>query len=362
MADRPPTDADVVIAGAGLAGACAALTLSATATVLLLDAASPAAGASGVAAGLVNPLMARKAHLAWRADEALEALRHTIIHTSAHPHVRLTGVLRPAADAAQALDFQSAARIVPHHGRWLSAEAAQHTHPHVHAPEGALFVQTGGAVDVPAFVRAVVRAAEQQGATVIAGARVVGWSSRAEDLSVTVSAAGATHDVRAQRLLLCIGGGFQGFAPLRSLNLHAIKGQTVRIARPDGLPPNLPILAGRGYVVPEGDTLVVGSSYEHTFSDLQPSPEVSQQILRKASAMLPGLADAAVLDAAAGVRVTVPGTRLPMLGPLPGEPNAWIFTGLGSKGLLMAPLLARWLPRLLEQPDEIPPEIQVMAP
>ena len=75
--------------------------------------------------------------------------------------------------------------------------------------------------------------------------------------------------------------------------------------------------------------------------------------------MLPILQDATVLDATAGVRVTVPGTRLPMLGPLPDRSCIWIFTGLGSKGLLMAPLLARDLPAFFEKPETIPPEVRV---
>ena len=111
--------------------------------------------------------------------------------------------------------------------------------------------------------------------------------------------------------------------------------------------------------MPEGNTLIVGSSYERDFSDLEPSDAQSRKILAKAARMLPGLRDATVLNASAGVRVTVPGTRLPMLGPLPGHRNVWIFTGLGSKGLLMAPLLARDLPAFFDAPETIPAEIRV---
>jgi len=37
----------------------------------------------------------------------------------------------------------------------------------------------------------------------------------------------------------------------------------------------------------------------------------------------------------------------------------WVFTGLGSKGLLMAPLLARDLARFFARPEALPPPIRV---
>jgi glycine oxidase len=69
-----------------------------------------------------------------------------------------------------------------------------------------------------------------------------------------------------------------------------------------------------------------------------------------------------VLEPRAGVRVTVPRThspqRLPLVGPLTGRRRVWVFTGLGSKGLLTAPLLARDLGSWLEAPERIPAEVR----
>ena len=80
-----------------------------------------------------------------------------------------------------------------------------------------------------------------------------------------------------------------------------------------------------------------------------------------AARLLPALADAQILDARAGVRVTVPHVasplRLPLLGPLPGQPRLWVFTGLGAKGLLTAPLLAHALPHALTDPSHLPDEV-----
>ena len=82
--------------------------------------------------------------------------------------------------------------------------------------------------------------------------------------------------------------------------------------------------------------------------------------LRAESAeLVPVLADAAIVAAGAAIRVTVPGIRLPMVGPINENDRVWIFTGLGSKGLLMAPLIAQQLPDFFTGIREIPKEISV---
>lgn len=346
---------DILIVGGGLAGATAALHLSRTRHVLLLEADEPASGASGAAAGLVNPLMTRRARAIWQAEEALDALHETVELASADATFDASGVLRPAHDAGQADDFQEAATRHPALGTWLPPAAVAERFPAVPAPQGALHVHAGAAIDVPAYVRALLAASQDQGAVVQPQTPVHRWGESGDTAWVETEMGQRLH---ARCVLLTMGYGGLTHPALDRLHLHGIKGQTVRVQRPAGLGA-LPNLSGRGYIVPDGDTLIVGSSYEHTFADLRPSPEQTRRILQRAAQMLPGLAGAAVLDATAGVRVTVPRTRLPMLGPLPGCTRCWIFSGLSSKGLLMAPLLARHLAVWLDHPDRLPSAIRV---
>ena len=348
-----------LIAGGGLAGAAAALYLSQHHHVRVLEKGRVAAGASGAAAGLVNPLMARKARLAWHADSALDALHELLDLAGAAPLFRTTGVLRPASDVRQAGFFKEAAAAHPLHGLWLAAEAAQERWPDVRLPHGALFVRSGGAIDVAALTRRLLEAAQRNGADVQTDVRVTGWGEAENGAYVDVRHGNQNAErLHGDRVLLALGYGYADYPELERLHLHAVKGQTVRVAPPESIGP-LPCVSGRGYVVPGENTWVVGSSYEHDFSDVRPSPEATRQILSKAAQMLPCLENAAVLSDVAGVRVGVPGTRLPVVGPLPGRKRIWIFTGLGSKGLLMAPLLARALPSFFRRTSAIPAEVQV---
>ncbi len=347
-----------IIGGGGLAGACAALWLSEHGSVTVLEAEHPAAGASGAAAGLVNPLMARKANPAWRFDEALAALHATLERADARALFRATGVLRPARDTTQARAFRKRADALPEHAVWRSADELVEQYPDVVASHGGLWIPSGGAVDLTAMVEALLHAAQEQGATVRTGIRVTGWGEERDRAFVETTTG---ERIEAQRVVLALGDGFRLFPELTALPLHRIKGQTVRIAQPPlG---TLPTLSGFGYVVPDGDTLVVGSSYEHDFDDVEPSAAESERLVAKAARMVPALTDAPVLEARAGVRVTVPRThspqRLPLLGPLPSRRRVWVFTGLGSKGLLTAPLLARDLAAYFDDPARIPAEVRI---
>ncbi len=352
-----------LIIGGGLAGACAALWLSERSAVTVLEAEHPVdtlvSGASGAAAGLINPFMGQRANPAWHFEEALAALRETLALADAPGLFRPTGVLRPARDEAQARHFHARAEASPKHAAWRSAEAVAAEHPALTAPHGALWIPGGGAVTISAMTTALLRAAEARGATVRTGVCVTAWGEKETGAFVT---ADAGERIEAAWVVLALGDGFQHFPELAALPLHRIKGQTVRLARPPTLG-EIPALSGVGYVVPDEGTLVVGSTYEHAFTDEQPSWAESEALRAKAARMLPALAEAEILDARAGVRVTVPRShsprRLPLLGPLPDRRRVWVFTGLGSKGLLTAPLLARHLPTYLNDSARIPAEVRV---
>ena len=352
-------DTDVIIAGAGLAGACAAFVLSARLQVHVVEADRPASGASGAAAGLVNPFMGRRARPVWRLREALAAVS-TLLDAAGAGHLfPPQGVLRPVVDPDQEAPFRAAADEHPDLASWRSAADVRAAYPAVQTDVGALHVPEGGAIDVPAMVEALLAAATARGATVEPETPVVYWRETPGSAVVEVGRGSATEELRAHRVLLTLGQGYRPFPELRRLGLDGVKGQTVRVRRPASLSGPLPPLSGRGYVVPDSaETLILGSNYDNDFDDLHPDPQATAYIREKTAGMVPGVDETAVLDEWAGVRVKSKDSNRPVVGPLPRRDRVWTFTALGSKGLLTAPLLARELPAYLDDPGTIPEAVR----
>ncbi len=358
-------DADVLIAGAGLAGASAALRLSADHDVLLVEADRPAAGASGAAAGLVNPLMGRKAKAVWRLPDALDAFYDTLDVADASDLFDDGGLLRPAVEEKQVRFFHDALDRTPSVAEWWPEAKVRERFPAVQTTGGALWIPCGGAIAVPPFVEAMIDAARTRGATVQTGTRVTDWSETGDHATVEITCDdGSTERFTTHHLILALGYGYTDHAELAALGLHSVKGQTVRVRCAEAIGPLRP-MSGRGYVVPDAsapNTLILGSSYVHDFDDVEPSDESTEYIVDKTATMLPAVRSAEVLGAVAGVRVYADQSNLPIVGPLPGRTRIWAFTALGSKGLLTAPLIARELPGFLADPSTIPTALRFSAP
>ena len=344
---------DIIIAGAGIAGASCAFWLSMRRRVLLLEADRRPGGASQVAAGIVNPFAGPRGRPMWRGLRALESLDALVSGADAANWYRRCGALRPAASAEQAASFREVAETYPRYASWHAHEDALERFPGMHTDCGVLRLHRGGIMDTPRLIGKLLLTAEQRGAVVRMDAKLQSWSSSPGGAFV-VTADGACY--RASRLLLCLGSQYTSFAALRALNLHRNKGQVVHVQRPPEYTLTMPV-SGQGYVVPVQDALVVGTTYERDFDTDSPTAGATRQILRNASSMVPDLESASVLSAAAGIRVGVPGTRLPMLGPI--SEHVWVFTGLGSKGLLLSALISRKLSTYLGDAARIPPKLRV---
>jgi tRNA 5-methylaminomethyl-2-thiouridine biosynthesis bifunctional protein len=110
------------------------------------------------------------------------------------------------------------------------------------------------------------------------------------------------------------------------------------------------VVSGSGYVAPlPGGGHCVGASYHHDDADGAVRVEDHRENLRRAESMLPGFTaglEPAGLAGWTGFRATVP-DRLPIFGPT-GIAGLCAATGLGSRGLLWAPLGAELLACQLE--------------
>lgn len=378
-----------IVIGGGLAGAAAAASLARRGwEVTVLDAADrPAAGASGLPAGLavphVSPDDAPVSRLS-RAGLRL-ALREAAQHLATGADWQPGGVLEhlvgserlplPASwqdnQAAQAWS-QAAASVrlaaaglppdVPAlwhgQGAWIKPARL------VQAWLGLPGIRWRGNCAVTELARSRTDKADPAGTGLWQALGPGGELHAAADI-VVLAAAFGNLGIRAG--LQSAGSGQPVRLRLKPGSLQALRGQLSWAMRAPGDETAFPAFPvnGHGSLIPAvplggGTAWLVGSSFERDESRPLLKAGDDADNLDKMSALLPGLAAFArtpatrsALQSWAGVRCAT-ATRLPMLGPLafdavPGAPpdeaknTLWISSGMGSRGLTFAALCGELL-------------------
>jgi glycine/D-amino acid oxidase-like deaminating enzyme len=144
-----------------------------------------------------------------------------------------------------------------------------------------------------------------------------------------------------------MGADCSSLKELSHLKLSYTKGQILELLWPADLPP-LPIaLNSHIYCVmlPDKKRCLVGSTYEKQYTSRKPDWEIAKrEILPKLGTLYPPLKNAEVLNCRTGIRVSGP-QHLPLVQKI--SDRCYVFTGMGSKGLLYHALYARKLCDLL---------------
>ncbi len=344
---------DTIIVGAGLAGAASAWHLRrAGQSVLILDIGPKASGASGIGGGLANPMMARKGRPVWECRAALDALTSMGIETSPDAEEGGFALVRPARDGEQAASFKRQASDHPDLGLFIESDHVDPSLAWLNTEFGLLKVKRGASANL--------------GDTVARWLSDVPTLEIAPDWTVVENERGVTLGTSlgsfvAARMLLCMGRGMLDHPLTRTLRIEGIKGQIIRVRRPDGLPDPLPAISSWAYIIDDGnDGLWVGSTFERDYDSLAPTQEAEQSLLERASKTIPSLQGAEVLESRVGVRVNVPGVRLPMVGPLQPGSNIWVLTGLGARGLMYSAWFGSRIPAFFKDPEAIPARCRVV--
>ena len=160
-------------------------------------------------------------------------------------------------------------------------------------------------------------------------------------------------------LILSNAADAKRLLPEARLPLSQVRGQLTYLPRRDGHRLEV-VVSGTGYAAPMDDgRTCVGATYDHDDDDRSVRERDHESNLRRAESMLPGVAagvDASALEGWTGFRTTVP-DRLPVFGATAVE-GLYTATGLGSRGLLWAPLGAEQLACSLEsEPLPLPRDL-----
>lgn len=342
----------ILIVGAGLAGASVAQTLKSIAEVVVVDQSAPGSGASGAASGMMSPFSGRKAPPYPRRHLAVKTLHTFLKDAGVSDVLQTTGAFNPAADRDQAAALRRRSESFPGELEWIQPGHAAERWPDLRTPLGGLWIRDAAILDIPRMINAFLQDVP------IIRKRVTSFGEDNRSAWVTAS---DSERLDADYVILAPGSDFIHLPPLSDWPLGRVKGQTIRVSPPMSL--TVPTVSGKVQIIPGKESWLIGSTFQHSFEHENPTDEDSRELLKRAISLVPALCDSEIVEAVAGVRATVPAKysphRLPVVGPIGLKNRLWAMVGLGSKGLLGAPLLATYLRKGLSDPSSIPDEVRI---
>jgi tRNA 5-methylaminomethyl-2-thiouridine biosynthesis bifunctional protein len=350
-ADATVRERHAVIVGAGLAGTIAAERLASRGwDVDLVDAREER---SSAAVGLVRPVANLRDAMNAQASRGafLYALQHYrgLDIDGYHLEWRPGGVLQLAEDDDEASRFAAIVQSQGYPASFLEFVDAQRASaiarravrgPGWWFPSGARV--SPSSLAVASFARAGARVRRKLGRNVARLERE-GASWRALDANDRVIA-------EAPVLVVANAADAKRLLPEARLPLSSVRGQVTYVP-PSSTRTLDVVVSGSGYVTSVPDAgLIIGASYHHDDADAGVRESDHRENLARAESMLPGFTagiDTAKLTGWTGFRATV-SDRLPVYGATAVD-GIYTATGLGSRGLLWAPLGAELLACMLER-------------
>lgn len=353
----------VIVIGAGLAGCWSARTLAeAGVNVVVLEAGTnAAAAASSNPAGIVKPFVTRSPSHAM--SFYVEAHRY-LLGQLANWELAQIGNFH-ACGVVQLVE-----NAYPNSEHYLPVAPDQMLRTlGVHGDSHGLLFESSGWLNPSALCHCLLqhqRISVQCQTSVVAIEPSAGEKWR---VGLQVGSEDATEALQASHVVIATGALLDKLAITAHLTITPARGQISRFAvSRSSLGMLERVISGNHYIIPDGDTVIVGASFERGVTNNQIKTDDDASNRQGATQTLASLdLCGETLESFAGVRATTP-DRLPLVGPLPdtdaceriyadlrhGRPLAdypplpvhkgiFLLGGLGSRGIVTAPFAARLL-------------------
>lgn len=162
-------------------------------------------------------------------------------------------------------------------------------------------------------------------------------------------------DIKASKIVFCEGFGIKKNPFFKYLPLNEAKGELLTIYAPE-LNINF-LLKSTLFVLPLGGNLYkVGATFNWTDKTLNPSKEGKEELVEKLKKVIN--VPYTIISQSAGIRPTVSGRR-PLVGVHPKLHKLIVLNGLGTRGVMIAPTIAKNLFNHLELAEELDEEINI---
>lgn len=333
---------DYIIVGCGLAGiAFAETALQNKKTVLVIN--NQSQNSSKVAAGLYNPVILKRFTEVWQAKEQIDLLHEFFSNLEAKLNVKLDYKM-PLLRKFHSVEEQNnwfTASDKPNLSDFLSPNLVNKKYDVIASPLGYGEVLYSGFVDTTLLLKSYK-------------SYLSSIDSYLEDtfkydklLLNTDSIQYKNHS--AKQIVFAEGYGMLLNPFFSNLPLDGAKGELVLIKAPNL---NLNVVVKTGiFIIPLGnDIYKVGATYNWDDKTNAPTQAAKEELITALKELIQ--CDFEVIDHLAGIRPTVKDRR-PMLGTHPIHKNLHVLNGLGTRGVMLAPAMAKMLYDYIENKTEL---------
>ncbi len=300
---------------------------------------------SRVAAGLFNAVVFKRITLGWRAKESLKEAHRFYAQQEEFTGVPLfypIGLHRIHGSDTERNSWVEVCKDHEFVGMLEESKSAEDK-PWLKQSFGGAHVPGAGFIDTRTWLSTVRRKLLEKN---ILREEIFDYEA------LEVSPDGVIYkDIEARKIIFCEGVGAMKNPWFKYLPFNPAKGEVLVIHAPEL---KHEIFNGIIYGVPQGDGMFrVGSTYDWSTTDPNPTQEKRLYLEEKLREILQ--VPFTVVSHEAGVRPTVLDRR-PLVGLHPRHQALGIFNGLGTKGVLMAPLQAKEFVRFLLDGEALSPD------
>ena len=341
-----PESTDVAIIGGGAAGCAVAFYLGeAGISSTIIEREGVGSQASGYAAGGLNPLTGTGIP-GPLADFAWESFH---LHMGLYPRLKaLTEIdyqLREVSEVMLTFDGSGVAELQEIEARFTATDGftasiadksrVKQLDRRINSDfAGAVFKRGNYALDSQAFTLALASAARASGVTLRPGT-VLGLEKIGGQVTRVLMEDG---EIDCGQVVLAMGPWSRQAEDWLDtyIPVDPFKGEILRM-RLEGDPLEHDVSGGGASIYSKPDGLAwCGTTEDWRGFDRQPLPETRDRILAGIKRILPSITHATVEMHTACLRPVTP-DWLPIIGRVQGYENAWLATGAGKKGILLAP-------------------------
>ena len=305
--------------------------------------------ASVVASGLYNPVVLKRFTATWNAATHLESALPKYIELEQLLGLKLDYVL-PIHRVFNSIKEQNnwfLACDKPVLTNFLNPEIIPNTNSAVKAPFGFGAVNFTGRIDTQLLIEAYREFLSKRN-------QYIEETFEYKDLIENPEGV-VYQSLKAKHIVFTEGFGIHKNPYFKYLPLEGTKGELITIHAPTLKLES--ILKSSIFVIPmEEDRYLVGSTYEWTDKTNNPTQKAKTELLKKLERLID--CEFEVVDQRAGIRPTVVDRR-PLVGQHPNHKNMYVLNGLGTRGVLVAPSMAKALYNSIEKNTSLSKEIDI---